>query len=207
MRDVMWCGWLGVLAGAALVAALPPPAAAERCRAIGVVAGEQLADHELTLTLVHNGAEVAAGGGGALPALPVGDEVDLCFASSRAGLVTLWSHDAAQGQPVQILPHAYVEGAADALGYPVAAGERVCFAALAAPQDVVLRVQPPLGEAEVYLHYAETADGQFGPEDFPSIGNRAVTLPAACGEAASRAAPRTQAEPYASQALRYEVVE
>ena len=205
MRHVVRCGWLGVLAGVAVVAALPL-AAAERCRAIGVEAGEQLADHELTLVLVHNGAEVATGGG-ALPLLPVGDEVDLCFASSWAGLVSLWSHDAAQGQPVQILPHAYVEGADDALGYPVAAGERVCFAELAAGQDVVLRVQPPLGEAEVYLHYAETADGQFGPEDFPSIGNRAVTLPAACGAAASRAGPRTQAEPYASQALRYEVVE
>ena len=210
MRHVVRCGWLGVLAGVAagvaLMAALPL-AAAERCRAIGVEAGEQLADHELTLTLVHNGAEVATGGDGALPVLPVGDEVDLCFASSQAGLVSLWSHDAAQGRPVQILPHAYVEGADDAPGYPVAAGERVCFAELAAGQDVVLRVQPPLGEAEVYLHYTEGADGQFGPEDFPSVGNRAVTPAPACGDAASRGAPRAQAAPYASQALRYEVVE
>ncbi|MCY3671267.1 MAG: hypothetical protein OXH14_09325 [Alphaproteobacteria bacterium] len=203
----MRCGWFGVMLGVALAAVLPLTAAAERCRAIGVVAGEKLADHTLSLTLVRNGTEVATGGGGPLPVLSVGDAVDLCFESSRAGLVSLWSHDAAGGAPARILPHEYLEATADALGVPVEAGVRRCFSELAAGQDVVLRVQPPLGEAELYLHYAETTDGQFAAEDFPLVGNRAVTPAPACGDAASRGAPRTQAEPYASRALRYEVVD
>ena len=211
VRDRVRCGRPGKRArgpaGAAMALVMAmtaaPPAAAERCRAIGVEAGEQLAGHVLALTLVHDGAAVAAGGDGALPAVPVGDEVDLCFESSRAGLVSLWSHDAAGGPPVRLLPHAYLAAAADALGVPVEAGVRRCFSELAGGADVVLRVQPPLGRAGVYLHYAETADGQFAADDFPSIGNRAVTLSAACADAAGRAAPRAPAEPYASQAIRY----
>lgn len=199
MRYAMRCWWLGVTMGLAAL----PLAAAERCRAIDVEAGEKIADHELVLTLVHNGVEVATGGA-APPALAVGDEVDLCFQSSRAGLVSLWSHDSPTAPPVRILPHEYLDATADTLGVPVEAGVRRCFSELAAGQDVVLRVRPPLGEAEVYLHYAEDADGQFGPEDFPSIGNRAATPPPECGDAAR---PGTHSEPYASHALRYEVVE
>ena len=181
-------------------------APAERCRALGVVGNEAIEGHTLSLTLVHEGRDLIAVEVGA-PQLRVGTAVDVCFESSRDGYVSLWSHDADNNPPVRILPNEYVDAEDDELGIAVQARVSRCFSELAAGRNVSLKVQPPLGQAELYLHYAQSHDGQIAPEDFPSIGNRSVNLQQSCERHGARNAPRAQSAPYASKTLQYEVVQ
>ena len=196
-------------AGLALCLAMFSQAApAERCRAIAVVADEKLEGHTLSLTLVHEGRDLTPEGAGASQ-LRVGAAVDVCFQSSRDGYVSLWSHDADNNAPVRILPNEYIDAVDDELGIAVQAGVPKCFSELAAGagRKISLKVQPPLGGAELYLHYAQGRDGQIAPDDFPSIGNKSVNLQPSCERHGARNVPRTQTAPYASKTLQYEVVQ
>ena len=194
--------------GLGLVLSLSAQAAsAERCRAIGVVAGERIAGHELSLTLVHDEGQIAAGRSAGRSTLPVGASVDVCFESSKDGFVSLWSHDANNAPPVRILPNEYIDADDDDLGIAVEAGVEKCFSELASGMNISLRVQEPFGQAELYIHFSDDREGQIAPEDFPSIGNKIYDLGQSCGPASARALPRTRTEPYASQVLRYEVVQ
>ena len=194
--------------GLGLVLSLSAQAvSAERCRAIGVVADERIAGHELVLTLVHNEGQIAAGRSTGRPKLRVGDSVDVCFESSMDGFVSLWSHGANNATPVRILPNEYIHADDDDPGIAVQAGIKKCFSELASSRNISLRVQEPFGQAELYIHFSEDRDGQIAPEDFPSIGNRAFILGQSCGQRSVPARPRTQIEPYASKVLQYEVVQ
>ena len=197
-----WC------VGLALFLAVVGQAAAERCRAIAVVVDEKIEGHTLSLSLVQEGRDLTPVGAGA-PQLRVGTAVDVCFESSRDGYVSLWSHDADNNTPVRILPNEYMGAADDDLGIAVRAGISRCFSELAASagRKVSLQVQRPLGRAELYLHYAEGADGQIAPEDYPSIGNKSFNLPSSCDRNAARNVPRSQTVPYASKSLQYEVMQ
>lgn len=197
-----WC------VGFALCLAMIGQAAADRCRAIAVVADERIEGHALSLTLVHEGRDLTPVEAGTLR-LRVGAAVDVCFGSSRDGYVSLWSHDADNNTPVRILPNEYIGAADDELGIAVQAGVSKCFSDLAAGtgRKVSLKVQPPLGRAELYLHYAEGRDEQIAPGDFPSIGNKSFNLPATCDRNAHRNAPRARTVPYASKSLPYEVTQ
>ena len=181
---------------------------AERCRAITVASDGTLEGHTLSLTLVHQGRDLTAVEAGA-PQVRVGAAVDVCFQSSRNGYVSLWSHDADNNPPVRILPNEYIDAGDDELGVAVQAGVSKCFSDLAAGtgRKVSLKVQPPLGHAELYLHYAQGRSGQIAPDDFPSIGNKSVNLQPSCERHGARNAPRTQTVPYASKTLQYEVVQ
>ena len=181
-------------------------ASADRCRAIGVEIDERIEGHELSLTLVYNERQFAAGRSAGRSKLPVGAAVDVCFVSSKDGFVSLWSHGANNATPVRILPNDYIDADDDDLGIAVQAGLTNCFSELVSSRNISLRVQEPFGDAELYLHFAEDREGQIAPEDFPSIGNRTFGLGQSCGRSSVRA-PRTQTEPYASQVLRYEVVQ
>ena len=193
--------------GAALVLSLSAQtASAERCRSIGVEADERMEGHELSLTLVHDERQIAAGRSAGPSTLPVGATVDVCFESSKDGFVSLWSHGANNAKPIRILPNEYIHAADDDPGIAVQAGSEKCFSDLASSRKVFLRVQEPFGQAELYIHFSEDRDGQIAPEDFPSIGNKTYDLGQSCGPASARALPRTQTEPYASKVLRYEVV-
>ena len=197
-----WC------VGFAFVLSLSAQAAsAERCKSIGVVADQRLEGHELSLTLVHDERRVAAGRSAGRSKLLVGDSVDVCFESSKDGFVSLWSHGANNATPVRILPNEYIDADDDKLGIAVQAGIEKCFSELASDRNISLQVQEPLGKAELYLHYSEDREGQIAPGDFPSVGNKSFDLPQSCGRVTARMRPRTQTEPYASEVLRYEVVQ
>lgn len=192
--------------GLALVLSLCAQAAsAERCRAVGVTVDERLEGHELSLTMVHDDREFAAGRG-AGAAVPVGVSVDVCFTSSKSGFVSLWSHAANNDPPVRILPNAYIDADHDDYGISVRAGETKCFSELGSSRKLSLRVQEPFGEAELYLHFAEDREGQFSPSDFPSIGNKSYDLGDSCPQPTARAVG-TKTDPYSSRVLRYEVVQ
>lgn len=193
--------------GVALVLSLSAQtASAERCRAIGVEVDERMEGHELSLNLVHNERQIAAGRSAVRSKLSVGDWVDVCFESSKDGFVSLWSHGANDSPPVRILPNEYIDAAADEPGIAVQAGIEKCFSDLASGKRVSLKVQKPFGRAELYLHFAEDREGQIAPGDFPSIGNKSFVLGQSCGQGGLRIQPRAQIEPYASKVLRYEVV-
>ena len=187
--------------------ALAPPVQAERCRQITVSADEKLAGNTLSLVLVHKDRNFVADSADDAPRLSAGSPVDLCFESSADGYVSLWSHDAAGGTPVRILPNEYINAADDEPGIAVRAGNRQCFSDLMEGRDVSLRVQPPYGGAEVYLHYSASRDGQIAPGDFPSIGNKSFEPGPSCDRAQARTMARGPDTPYASTSLRYEVVE
>ena len=182
-------------------------ASAERCRAIGVEVDERIAGHELSLTLVHKERRIAAGRSAARSKLLIGDSVDVCFVSSKDGFVSLWSHGANNATPVRLLPNEYIDADDDDLGIAVQAGIEQCFSELAPGRNISLRVRKPLGQAELYLHFSDDREGQIAPEDFPSIGNRAFIPGPSCEQRSAPAQPRTRTEPYASQVLRYEVVQ
>lgn len=189
------------------LAVLPQVAAAERCRQIVVAPDEKLAGNTLRLSLVHDGRAFMSGEGEAAARLRAGASVDLCFESSTDGYVSLWSHDADNNAPVRILPNEYIDAEDDELGFAVEAGMERCFSELSAGRGISLTVQPPYGEAEVYLHFSEARDGQIAPGDYPSIGNKSFRLASQCDQAEPRSAPGSQDRPYASATLRYEVVE
>ena len=187
--------------------ALPLEVSAERCRQIGVAADEKLAGNVLSLLLLHDGRTFEPECADGVPQLRVGSKVDLCFESSTDGYVSLWSHDAENNAPGRFLPNDYIDAADDELGIAVHAGMRRCFSELSEGLGISLRVQPPHGEAEIYLHYSAARHGQIGPGDFPSIGNRTFELGRSCDRSQSRSVSRSPDEPYASTTLRYEVVE
>ncbi|MCY3873036.1 MAG: hypothetical protein OXF88_01935 [Rhodobacteraceae bacterium] len=187
--------------------ALPYGVSAERCRQIAVAADEKLAGNVLWLLLIHDDRTFATVSADGALQLPVGSPVDLCFESSTDGYVSLRSRDEAGGSPVRILPNDDIDAADDELGIAAEAGMARRFSELLEGPGVSLRVQPPYEEAEVYLHYSEVRDGQIGPGDFPSIGNRTFKPGRSCDPSQSRSVPRSHDEPYASSTVRYEVVE
>ena len=196
--------YLGLAVGLMTIAQATP---AERCSPVNVETDHTISGHRLSLTLRHGQREFAAGRDAAPPKLPVGSRVDVCFESSRAGFVSLWSHDADLNPPVRILPNEYIRAESDELGFAVQPGAPRCFSDLAAGKRLSLEVKKPLGQAELYLHFAESPEGQISPGDFPSVGNKAI-LPTSCDDDINdgRTNPDTPTLPYASTALQYEVV-
>ncbi len=186
---------------------MPQVAFGERCRAIDVVKEQELDGHSLSLDLVYGDGRIAKSDRGSPPVLPIGSSVDLCFESSLDGFVSLWSHDANNNPPIRILPNDYLRAEAGEPGVRIRAGVPTCFSDLVAALGISLAVGPPTGLAEIYLHFAESSEGQIGPEDFPTIGNKGFNLGSSCDSARAREAPRPQTEPYASMTLAYEVVE
>ena len=199
---------LGMAAALMMIGQAAP---AERCTPVNVAAEHTIEGHWLSLTLKQGQRQFAAERGAVRPKLQVGAEVDVCFESSREGFVSLWSHPADQGAPVRILPNEYIRAEDDKLGVAVQPGVSRCFSELAAGKRVYLKVNKPLGQAELYLHFAENTQGQIAPGDFPSVGNKSIDksiLPASCDNDNhdGKANPSTPTLPYASKALQYEVV-
>ena len=180
---------------------------AERCTPVNVETEHTISGHTLSLTLKHGQREFAAGRDAAPPKLPVGSKVDVCFESSRAGFVSLWSHDADLNPPVRILPNEYIRAEDDKLGFAVEPGVSRCFSQLAAGRRVFLEVNKPFGQAELYLHFSNNPEGQIAPGDFPTVGNKSI-LPTSCDNDIhdGKASPSPPTLPYASKALHYEVV-
>ena len=112
-----------------------------------------------------------------------------------------------RGPPVRILPNEHIRAEDDERGIAVQPGVSRCFSELAAGKRVYLKVNKPIGQAELYLHFAENTQGQIAPGDFPSIGNKSI-LPASCenDNYDGKTNPSTPTLPYASKALEYEVV-
>ena len=131
------------------------------------------------------GARAALRAGGAVR---VGERIVLCFRASADGWATVWSQDAAGGVPARIYPNEFAAATADTRGARVEGGAETC---LGDDDGFRLEVGPPLGDAEVYLHYTRDEAQQFDDDAFPQI--RATRAP--------------DNRPYASSTLRYRVVD
>ena len=174
------------------VAAWPVPAGAQkppRSRGIVVKPDNQFGEVELEMQLKAvrrpDGSTAEVGSG---DSVQVGDAVVLCFRSSAAGFVTVWSHDADGNVPVRIYPNEFAADTADDRAAPVRAREEAC---IGDDDGFRLEVGRPLGEASVYLHFTRREELQFDETAFPQI--RATRAPD----------PR----PYASSYRRYRVVD
>ena len=186
-------GGAAIAAGVALlVAAWPAPADAQRpqrTRSIQVKPDHRFENVELALRL-----EAARRAGGPSRAVhsgdrvQVGDHVVLCFRASANGYVTVWSHDAEGSVPARIYPNEFVAETAAERAAAVAAGEETC---IGDDDGFRLEVNPPLGNASVYLHFTRREELQFDQTAFPQI----------------RASRAPDPRPYASSHVRYRVVD
>ena len=178
--------------GVAVAAAWPVLAGAQkppRSRSILVKPDNQLGQVELALNLETvrraDGSTAAVGSG---EPVRVGDSVVLCFRTSAAGFVTVWSHDAEGNVPVRIYPNEFAADTADERAAPVRAREEAC---IGDDDGFRLEVGRPLGAASVYLHFTRREDLQFDETAFPQI----------------RATRAADPRPYASSYLEYRVVD
>lgn len=176
---------------AVAVAAWPAAAGAQkppRSRSILVKPDNQFGEVELEMRLeaVRRTGSTAAVGSG--DAVQVGDAVVLCFRSSAAGFVTVWSHDAEGGVPARIYPNEFAADTAGDRAAPVRPREEAC---IGDDDGFRLEVGRPLGAASVYLHYTRREDQQFDETAFPQI----------------RATRSPDPRPYASSYLQYRVVD
>lgn len=96
----------------------------------------------------------------------IGDRVVICFNAEADGYVTLWSRDAEMTQPVRIYPNEFAASTAGERGAPVTAGEEVC---IGDGGGFRLEVGPPVGQAEVYMHFTRDPSHQFDEDAFPQI--------------------------------------
>ena len=163
----------------------------QRTRNIQVKPSQRLGDVTLDMRL-----ETAAAAGGVRgrsvvrsgEAVPVGTRVIICFTAGERGYVTVWSRDAEGNVPVRIYPNEYASETAGEVAAPVEARAETC---LGDDDDFRLEVGPPVGEAEVYLHYTRDEALQFDETAYPQI--RATRAP--------------DTRPYASRHLTYRVVD
>lgn len=179
---------------AALAASAGAPAwAADRSRGVAV---QQNAGLGLAATLMlHDRAtgdwRPARGGE---PALQVGQRIAICLESAAAGYVSIWSRTDDGAAPVRVLPNDFTPEDRRNRGARVTAGERLC---LGDDEGYRFTITPPTGMAEVYFHWTQSAEKQFGPEDMPVISDGGPS-----SRALSRAAPG-----YSARTLVYRVVE
>jgi len=102
-----------------------------------------------------------------LPALRVGETVEVCFRSTEPGYVTLWSRTAGS-PPVRIYPNAFSHSGVDALAEAVPAAERIC---VGSDDRFRLRVVSPSGvTSSLYLHWTPEQAEQLPADAFPVIG-------------------------------------
>ena len=120
-------------------------------------------------------------GGADLPALRIGEPVEICFRSTQSGYVTLWSRTAGD-PPVRIYPNAYSHAGADAPAERVPPGERIC---VGSDERFRLRVVGPPGVvSSLYLHWTPREAEQLPADAFPVIG-RGASVPEARARHAS----------------------
>jgi hypothetical protein len=155
---------------------------------VPVAVGANQTSGQTTLTLevksVQLGRDVSRDGA---TELRVGDRVEVCFASTTEGYVTVWSIDANASRAV-IYPNRFSAGGDKVRAVKVEATKRNC---IGTSPEFRLQVGAPAGEARIYLHWTRTEAEALGMDDYPVIG----------GGAGSRA----PVAGYASQTLSYRV--
>ncbi|MEM1129023.1 MAG: DUF4384 domain-containing protein [Pseudomonadota bacterium] len=130
---------------------------------------------------------------GADPQLAEGERVAICATATRAGYVSVWSRTLDGKQPERVFPNDYTPEDRALKAGKIAAGEMTCFGDEA--EGYGFRVTPPLGNAEVYLHWSPDLQGQFGPEDIPQIPDHGAP-----------GASRGPSSPYSAATLSYSVI-
>lgn len=93
----------------------------------------------------------------------IGDILELCFAASRTGYVTLWNVGTS-GQTARIFPNAYSGGDPGAM--QVTGGQRYCAGKSGDPFR--FRVDGPPGRDELYIAWTATPDRQPQTTGFPN---------------------------------------
>ncbi len=122
---------------------------------------------DLYITRVSSNESLPDGLRGNEGSLRIGEEVTVCFEVNRRGYVTLWSKDDSDPEPTLIYPNERSHPAGTR-AVPVESGRRACVGD--GSQNFALTVRGPVGGTEVYLHYTEREDLQFGQDAFPQIG-------------------------------------
>ena len=152
------------------------------CRAIDFEESKGLAGVDLSMTLQTDAATFAVTSGSpqdGIPTVRIGDRVDICFSSNRAGLVSLWSFsaDSTQKPPTRLLPNRNTTIGEDLSGYQIETGETLCISDVLNPdRPVELSVQPPAGpHAALFLHFTENEEAQIFEHSFPTIGSKSLT--------------------------------
>lgn len=101
------------------------------------------------------------------PRLPVGELLEVCFTATEAGWVTVWDYDA-DGKETRIYPNAFAPAKLGNTGIQVAANERACIGRKGDPFQ--LRLRPPLGPSNIYLHWTKDDKDQLSADMFRSVG-------------------------------------
>lgn len=103
----------------------------------------------------------------------IGDILELCFAASRTGYVTLWNVGSS-GQSARIFPNAFSGG--DPVAMQVTGGQRYCAGKGGDPFR--FRVDGPPGRDELYITWTATPDRQPQATAFPSAAAMASAFEA-----------------------------
>jgi hypothetical protein len=193
---------------------LSSTAFADRCKSFDIETESRLPGIEIDFELFQNDQLVTTSKSKTPPILQVGSTVDMCFSSSHAGLISLWSYPADGGPPSRLLPHKSIDAPSTQTGMKVEAGKRYCMSELldsstanASDAKRVIRVKTPTGTANAYLHYTTTEEYQFAATDFPTIGSKTYDLSARdCeGKDTRQAQPVDPSAAYASAHFEYKV--
>lgn len=177
------------IALAATVGLTMPGYGQERTRSINVTPDKTLGSDvgtSLRIERVANGGRTRAQVGNG-ETVRIGDRVVLCFGAEADGYVSVWSRDAEQNVPVRVFPNEYSVSTANQRGAAVVAGQEVC---IGEGDGFGLEIGPPVGDAEVYLHFTRDEALQFDESAFPVV----------------RSGRFRDARPYASSHVRYTVM-
>nr|WP_319383283.1 DUF4384 domain-containing protein [uncultured Roseibium sp.] len=182
-------------------------AKADRCKAIKIETDQKLSDVEIDFQLFFQDEAISSSDSMVTaPELSDGSNIDLCFESNQSGLVSLWSYSADGSAPSRLLPHEYTQIGSYEPGLKVEPGKKYCLSELLVQdKKIAIKVRPPFGRAQAYLHFAKDENEQFGPEDFPVISDKALKTATSCGD--SPVARSGALRSYHSVELAYEVVE
>ncbi len=176
----------------AALGGLVAPAAAQTPRdlEVEVTPNQTLPDVRVDISLRSAqapGVRVGPGDAGIL-ALKEGDLALVCVQASEAGYVSIWSRTQSERRLTRIYPNERTPQEQEQRGGSLSATEERCYGG--GEEGYRFRVRPPYEIAEVYVHWSEDLDAQFGAEDLPSYARGGKSL----------------RRPYASARLRYQVV-
>ncbi len=128
------------------------------------------------------------------PRLAVGDRVSVCALAQRDGYLSIWSRTLDGDRPIRVFPNDLTPEDQQVKGRRIARGVELCLGD--DTEGFGFAVSPPLGQAEVYLHWSPDLAGQFDPDEIPVIP-----------DPGSPGASRTANAPYSATTIVYTVTD
>lgn len=189
------------------ILSVPSTAIADRCKAIKIETDQTIDDVEIDFKLIIENQSVSSFDSiSNAPKLSDGSNIDLCFQSNQSGLISLWSYSADGSAPSRLLPHEFTKIGLYEPGLKVEPGKQYCLSELLLEdKKIAIKVRPPFGRSQAYLHFAMDEAEQFGPEDFPVISDKSYKTAKACADSPEIRSDSLNS--YHSVELAYEVIE